>query len=78
MHKKLYRSRENKVFAGVMGGLGEYFDVDPVIFRLGYLFIVILSAVIPGIIIYIIAALLVPEAPMIATTTPVRDDAEKV
>jgi len=29
--KKLYRSTKNRVFAGVLGGLGEYFDVDPVV-----------------------------------------------
>jgi Putative stress-responsive transcriptional regulator len=32
--KKLYRSRENKVLAGVCGGIGEYFEIDPVIVRL--------------------------------------------
>ena len=31
--QKLYRSQTNKVFAGVCGGLGEYFDVDPVVMR---------------------------------------------
>ena len=29
MNKKLYRSTKDKVLAGVCGGLGEYFDVDP-------------------------------------------------
>ncbi len=32
--KKLMRSREDKMVSGVMGGLGAYFSVDPVIFRL--------------------------------------------
>jgi phage shock protein C len=32
--KKLYKSKENKVFCGVIGGLGEYFDVDLVVLRL--------------------------------------------
>lgn len=72
--KKLYRSRENRVLAGVMGGLGEYFEIDPVILRLAYLLIIIFSAVVPGIIVYIIAALIVPEKP---TVTVVADDAEK-
>ena len=34
MEKRLYRSSRNKVLAGVCGGLGEYFEVDPVIVRL--------------------------------------------
>lgn len=32
--KKLYRSKENRVLAGIFGGLGEYLEVDPVILRL--------------------------------------------
>jgi len=31
--KKLYKSDTNKVFAGVIGGIEEYFDIDPVILR---------------------------------------------
>ena len=34
MEKRLYRSSRNKVLAGVCGGIGEYFDVDPVIIRI--------------------------------------------
>lgn len=33
MKSQLFRSSENKVFGGVAGGLGEYFDIDPVIIR---------------------------------------------
>ena len=61
--KRLYRSAENRVFAGVMGGLGEYFNVDPVLLRLGYVFLLIFTAFIPGIIAYIVAILVVPEKP---------------
>lgn len=75
--RKIYRSRENKLVAGVLGGFGEYFEVDPTIMRLGYLLILILTAVIPGILLYIIAALIIPEAPLITPSTPVADDAEE-
>jgi len=34
MEKRLYRSREKKVVAGIAGGLGEYLDIDPVIIRI--------------------------------------------
>ncbi|MFA7216878.1 MAG: PspC domain-containing protein [Candidatus Paceibacterota bacterium] len=61
--KKLYKSKTNKVISGVVGGLGEYFDTDPVILRLGYLIIVIATGVIPGIFAYIIASMIVPEKP---------------
>jgi len=59
--KKLYRSRENRVFAGIIGGLGEYFDVDPVLLRIGYIFVVAFTAFIPGILAYLIAIFVVPE-----------------
>lgn len=61
--KRLYRSADNKVFAGVMGGLGEYFNVDPVLLRLGYILLVVFTAFIPGIIAYIVAVFVVPEKP---------------
>ncbi len=60
-NKKLYRSEENKVIAGVMGGLGEYFDVDPVLFRVIYLLLTIFTAAIPGILAYILMILIVPK-----------------
>ena len=62
--KKLYRSRENRIFAGIIGGLGEYFEVDPVLLRLGCVFLVAFTAFLPGIIAYIIAIFLVPEKPI--------------
>ena len=34
--KKLYRSRENAMLAGVCGGIGEFFDIDPTIVRLAW------------------------------------------
>ena len=34
--KKLYRSTDNRIVAGVCGGLGEYFDVDPTLVRVAY------------------------------------------
>lgn len=62
-HKKLYRSTTNKTFAGVCGGLGEYFDADPVVIRLFWLLIVIFSGVFPGVIAYLLAILLIPKRP---------------
>ena len=59
--KKLYRSGKNKIFGGVIGGLGEYFEVDPVLLRLLWLVILIATGVVPGIIVYIIALFVVPK-----------------
>ena len=62
MKKTLTRSKTNKVFAGVLGGVGEYFDADPVIFRLGYMMMTIFTGVFPGIIAYFLGLFIVPEA----------------
>jgi phage shock protein C len=65
MKKQLYRSRSNKVIAGVCGGLAEYFDIDPVIVRI-IAFILLLPGGLPGFIPYVILWIVVPLAP---TTT---------
>lgn len=62
-HKRLYRSETNKVLAGICGGLGEYFDVDPTVLRLLWLLIVIFTGVFPGIIAYILAIFIIPVRP---------------
>jgi phage shock protein C len=59
--KRLYRSRTNKVFAGICGGLGEYFEVDPVVVRVGWVVVSTVTGVLPGILAYIIAIFIIPE-----------------
>jgi len=61
--KKLYRSETNKVWAGVIGGVGEYFDIDPTLLRLLWIVIVIFTGIIPGLIAYLIAVMIVPKKP---------------
>lgn len=61
--KRLYRSNKNKMFAGVCGGLGEYFDIDATLLRLAWMFFVVFTGFFPGILVYIIAALIIPVAP---------------
>lgn len=75
MEKKLTRSREHRVLAGVMGGLGEFFGVDPVLLRLGYLILTVFTGFIPGIVGYALAIVIVPEAPH---ATPKTDDSDPV
>lgn len=59
MHKRLYRSTKDRMVAGVCGGLGEFFDMDPVIWRI--LFLAGLFAGGAAAVIYIIMAVIVPE-----------------
>jgi phage shock protein C len=61
MNKKLYRSEHNRIIAGICGGVGEYFDVDPVVVRLIYLLITVFTGLVPGIVTYLLAMLIVPE-----------------
>lgn len=61
MAKKLYRSTEGRKIAGVCGGLGEYFDIDPTIIRL--IWLAMIFAVGTGVLAYIIAWIIVPEKP---------------
>lgn len=58
--KKLTRST-NKILAGVCGGIAEYFDVDPTVIRIGYVALSFFSAAFPGLILYIIMMLVMPE-----------------
>lgn len=60
-NKRLYRSRKNRVIAGVCGGLGDYFNVDPVLFRLVWVLLVFGAGT--GILAYIIAWLIIPLEP---------------
>lgn len=60
--KKLYRSKKNRMVAGVCGGLAEYFNVDPTIVRLVAV-LSLLPGVIPGLIPYLILWFVVPENP---------------
>lgn len=59
---KLYRSKKNRIIAGVCGGIGEYFKVDPTLIRLLLLLISIVGAG-SGIVAYIIAWIIIPEEP---------------
>ncbi len=59
--KILYKSQENKVFSGILGGLGDYFNIDPVILRIMTILIGLITGVFPFIFIYIIFSFIVPK-----------------
>lgn len=62
MSKKLYRSRDDRMIAGVCGGLADYFNVDSSLIRLAVLFVFLFQGV--GLIAYIIAWLIMSEEPV--------------
>lgn len=59
--RRLYRSRRNRVIAGVCGGIGEYLNIDPTIIRLLWVALTLIWGA--GLLLYIIAALIIPEEP---------------
>lgn len=61
MDRKLYKSNTNRMISGVCGGLAEYINADPTIVRVLFVLISIFSAAFPGILVYIILAILMPE-----------------
>ncbi len=70
-NKRLYRSRKNRQIAGVCGGIADYFAIDPTLVRLLWALFALAGG--PGIIVYIIFAVVVPEEPEF-----VQASAEKV
>jgi phage shock protein PspC (stress-responsive transcriptional regulator) len=65
--KRLYRSFSDKKVAGICGGVGEYLGVDPTVIRLATVIVALLTAVFPVMIGYVIAWIIIPEAPASVT-----------
>ena len=61
MNKKLYRSMADKKLCGVCGGIAEYFDLDPTLIRLLWVVMTLFTAAFPGVLAYIICAIIVPQ-----------------
>ncbi|UCC43431.1 MAG: PspC domain-containing protein [Candidatus Zixiibacteriota bacterium] len=61
MEKRLYLSDSNKVIAGVCGGLGEYFEIDPVLVRI--ILVILCFAWLGGLLAYIVAWIAMPRRP---------------
>jgi Putative stress-responsive transcriptional regulator len=66
--RRLYRSINDRIIAGVCGGIGEYFNVDPNIIRIIWLLVGLTGT---GIIAYLLAWVIIPEEPP-RTPTPVE------
>jgi phage shock protein C len=60
--KRLFRSRKDRILGGVCGGLGTYFNLDPVLMRVIWVVLFFFAGV--GILAYILAWIIVPEEPL--------------
>jgi phage shock protein C len=59
--KKLYRSRQNRIIAGICGGMGEYLGIDPLIVRIIFVLLILFHGA--GLLLYLILAIFIPLAP---------------
>lgn len=60
MQRRLFRSEVNKKLGGVCGGIGEYFNIDPTMIRLGWAVLSLLWGI--GILAYIVAWIVIPPS----------------
>jgi len=63
MSKKLYRSTHNEKISGVCAGIAEYFNIDATVVRLLWAIITVFTGFLPGIILYVACAVIMPAEP---------------
>lgn len=66
MEKKLYRSAKDVILAGVLSGFAEYFNQDATLWRFGFIVFLILTGFMPGVLIYALAWILIPQNPLVS------------
>lgn len=59
--KPLRRSTDDRLLAGVIGGIAQYFGIDPTLARAGYVIGSVLSAAFPGVLIYAVLWMVIPQ-----------------
>jgi phage shock protein C len=62
--KRLYRSRTDKMVAGICGGMGELYEIDPTLIRLALVFLGLATAIVPLLVAYIVGAIIIPLGPL--------------
>jgi len=61
--KRLYRSRTDKKLGGVFGGVAELYDIDPSLLRLVAVFLDLVTGIVPLLVTYIAAWVIIPKGP---------------
>lgn len=59
--EKLYRSKSDSKIAGICGGLGEMFNIDPNVIRLAVILGALITVIMPFVIAYVVGWLIIPE-----------------
>jgi phage shock protein PspC (stress-responsive transcriptional regulator) len=70
--KRLYRSRSDRMIAGVCAGMGKYLGIDATVIRLLFALLAIFTGVVPGLILYIVMMFIVPDEPLASPLAPVE------
>ena len=68
--KKLYRSRSERMIAGVCGGMGKYLGIDTTVIRLLFALLAIFTGVVPGLILYLVLMFIIPDEPLESPPAP--------
>lgn len=61
MEKKLYKNTDRKMISGVLAGFSDYLGIDVTVLRIGYVLLSLIFDAFPGIILYIILAIVMPD-----------------
>lgn len=59
--KKFYRSQNDQKLAGICGALGEIYQIDANLIRIGVVFLTMITHFVPGIVAYVVAWMILPE-----------------
>ena len=71
VYRQLYRSRDQRMIGGICAGLGEYFNIDPTLIRLSFVFFSLIGFAGAMLIAYLVMLIVVPEEPLLtAPSTP--------
>ena len=61
--KKVYLSKKDSKIFGICGGIGETYDTDPTLIKLGSVFLCLITGVLPLVLTYLVGWLVIPERP---------------
>lgn len=73
--KKLYRDTDRGVIGGVLAGLANYYGHDVVLWRLVAIILLVLTGLMPGALIYVLAWIIIPAGSAVTYTVNESDDA---
>lgn len=61
--KRLYLSQDDRRIAGICGGIAETYDIDPKVVRLGFVFVDLVTGILPLLVVYLIGWMIIPNKP---------------